>query len=403
MGFTARCFQTGYFRIGFAHLIVATSLILSGCQFELPNAYIYSEGNAVDFQLDLKAPKEATITDVTVAESQWGHLQIEDAQTLSFNFAPSSTLIASAANSSNASTLKKETIPYTVTYSDGSIKEGDIFIKTEIGAKATSKDSTPLNLLSMKGTHNSYHVHPPLLFHPSHAYSHPALYEQLDRDGVRAFELDVHKNPFTGQFEIYHIQGIDQVSTCYTLERCLDHLKLWSDHNENHEPVFIWLEVKAFSGGAPIHNLDALDAFLFEQMGEKMLSPDEFKQSYSSVRERIETVGWPTVDDSRGKFIFVLLNGSDYMEGYTHGLQNIDGRAMFPRVEQDQFNSGWAAFAKGSVSNDEAMALAKSLGIMTAANACSASTNAEDCAEQLAAGVNAGINMIKTDDSGLVF
>lgn len=396
-------FRTGYFRIGFAHLICTASLVLSGCQFELPNTYIYSEGEAVEFQLDLKSPKDATIAEVTVGESQLGLVQIQDEQSLSFNFAPSLSQLTSSVTATNITSTQKESLPYTVTYSDGSVKEGEVFIKTEIGSKTSSKDSRPLNTLLMRGTHNSYHVHPPLLFHPSHAYSHPALYEQLDRDGVRAFELDVHKNPFTGQFEIYHIQGIDQVSTCFTLERCLDHLKLWSSHNENHEPVFIWLEVKAFSGGAPIHDLDALDAFLFEQMGDRLLSPDEFKQPYSSVRERIETVGWPTVDESRGKFFFVLLNGSDYMDGYTYGLQNIDGRAMFPRVEQDQFDRGWAAFAKGSVSNDEAMALAKSLGIMTAANACSADTNAETCAEQLAAGTNAGINMIKTDNSGLVF
>ena len=379
------------------------SLILSGCQFELPNAYVYSENDEVDFQLDLKSPKGATISDVMIDESQWGLVQIEDEQTLSFSYAPSLALLGLTASSLNEAIIEKETLAYTVTYSDGSVKEGDVFIKNQIGSTIVSEDSRPLNTLSMKGTHNSYHVGPPLLFHPSHAYSHPALYEQLDRDGVRAFELDVHKSPFTGQFEVYHIQGVDEVSTCYTLERCLDQLKLWSDHNKDHEPVFIWLEVKDFTGGAKILDLDSLDAFLFTQMGEKLLSPDEFKQSYSDVRERIETVGWPTVDESRGKFIFVLLNGSDYMESYTYGLQDIDGRAMFPRVEEEQFTSGWAAFAKGSVIDDEEMALAKSLGIMTAANACSASTNAEKCAMQLSAGKSAGINMIKTDDSRLVF
>ena len=379
------------------------SIILAGCQSELPNAYVYSEGDKVDFQLDLKSPKGATISDITISESQWGLVQINDEQTLNFSYSPSLSLLTSTSNAPNTSAIEKESLAYTITYSDGSIKEGDIYIKTEIGPTIINQDSRPLNTLSMKGTHNSYHVSPPLLFHPSHAYSHPALYEQLDRDGVRAFELDIHKSPFTGQFEVYHIQGIDEVSTCYTFKRCLDQLKQWSDHNENHDPVFIWLEVKAFSGGAKIPNLDALDAFLFEQMGEKLLSPDSFKQPYSDVRERIETAGWPTVDESRGKFIFILLNGEDYMESYTYGLQDIDGRAMFPRVEEELFNSGWAAFAKGSVIDDEELALAKSLGIMTAANACSASTTAERCAEQLSAGTSAGINMIKTDNSRLIY
>jgi len=379
------------------------SVILAGCQFELPNVYVYSEGDKVEFQLDLKSPKGATISDVTVHESQWGLVQLHDEQALSFSYTPSLSLFTSTSSSPNFTTMEKETLAYTVTYSDGSIKEGDIYIKTEIDPSIINQDSRPLNTLSMKGTHNSYHVGPPLLFHPSHAYSHPALYEQLDRDGVRAFELDIHKSPFTGQFEVYHIQGIDEVSTCYTFKRCLDQLKQWSDHNENHDPVFIWLEVKAFSGGAKIPTLDALDAFLFEQMGERLLSPDSFKQPYSDVRERIETAGWPTVGESRGKFIFILLNGDDYMESYTYGLQDIDGRAMFPRVEEELFNSGWAAFAKGSVIDDEGLALAKSLGIMTAANACSASTSAERCAEQLSAGTSAGINMIKTDDSRLIF
>lgn len=391
-----------YSRFTIFFLCIA-SIILTGCQSELPNAYVYSEGDEVDFQIDLKSPKGATISDITIHESQWGLVQINDEQTLSFSYTPSLSFFTSASSSPNVTTTKKETLAYTVTYSDGTIKEGDIYIKTEIDPTIINQDSRPLNTLSMKGTHNSYHVGPPLLFHPSHAYSHPALYEQLDRDGVRAFELDIHKSPFTGQFEVYHIQGIDEVSTCYSFKRCLDQLKQWSDHNDNHEPVFIWLEVKAFSGGAKIPNLDALDAFLFEHMGEKLLSPDSFKQPYSNVRERIETAGWPTVDESRGKFIFILLNGEDYMESYTYGLQDINGRAMFPRVGEELFNSSWAAFAKGSVIDDEALALAKSLGIMTAANACSASTTPERCAEQLSAGVSAGINMIKTDDSRLNF
>lgn len=44
--------------------------------------------------------------------------------------------------------------------------------------------------------------------------------------------------------QVFHQDGIDQASSCKTLEGCLRLIKQWSDANPNHFPVFLRLDAK---------------------------------------------------------------------------------------------------------------------------------------------------------------
>ncbi|NJR42138.1 MAG: hypothetical protein HC767_05255 [Akkermansiaceae bacterium] len=44
--------------------------------------------------------------------------------------------------------------------------------------------------------------------------------------------------------QVFHQDGIDQDSSCKTLEGCLQLLKQWSDSNPDHYPVFLRLDGK---------------------------------------------------------------------------------------------------------------------------------------------------------------
>jgi len=53
------------------------------------------------------------------------------------------------------------------------------------------------------------------------------------------------------------------------------------------------------------------------------------------VRTALETDGWPTLGDSRGKLLLWLLEIGDYRSAYTHGDTSLDGRLMFVKSDLD--------------------------------------------------------------------
>ena len=103
-------------------------------------------------------------------------------------------------------------------------------------------DQLRVDEITMKCTHNSYHVEPEFPAVDSHRYTHLPLDQQLGQQGVRAFELDIHVGT---DFPVFHIPlGIDDVSTCPTLAACLEGVRTWSEQNPGHHLVVVWVEIK---------------------------------------------------------------------------------------------------------------------------------------------------------------
>ncbi|MEZ4466194.1 MAG: hypothetical protein R3F43_17505 [bacterium] len=74
--------------------------------------------------------------------------------------------------------------------------------------------------------HNSYHMRPQMVFHPSHDYSHAPLDVQVGDQGVRQLELDLRKDP--ERLRRLHLPLIDPETVCYAFEDCLRTLDRWS-------------------------------------------------------------------------------------------------------------------------------------------------------------------------------
>src|SRR4029079_18346582 len=85
-----------------------------------------------------------------------------------------------------------------------------------------------LNQMQALGTHNSYHEYPqggldgiPQL----QDFDEPRAM-QLQSQGVRQFELDVHVNIApAGTFSVLHIEGVDENTTCTAFLDCLNTTK----------------------------------------------------------------------------------------------------------------------------------------------------------------------------------
>ena len=249
-------------------------------------------------------------------------------------------------------------------------------------------EDVALNELQFVGSHNSYHVAPeaPILqwlafgasVVPDVAtalgdpqqlnYTHAPLPTQLDR-GVRSFELDIFADPTGGRFaapllpqllyldvarptgmdvpgmKVIHIQDIDFRSTCPTLIGCLGELRTWSDANPDHLPVIINLELKEDELPAPFNGtpivpfdaaqLDAVDAEITSVLGDRLITPDDVRGDAADLRTAITTVGWPSVADSRGRFLFFIDNAGK-REAYLEGHPSLQGRVMFTSSGEGQ-------------------------------------------------------------------
>ena len=253
----------------------------------------------------------------------------------------------------------------------------------------TTQPVTPLaiNHLQVIGSHNSFHLKPQAtLFEgitavspelaESIEYSHRSLTEQLERFGIRQFEIDVFADPEGGLYsnraanavvgldpvapepelqepgyKVLHTQDYDYETTCLTLVLCLAEIEAWSSANPNHLPVMIMLEIKtqsvpdaAAAAGidltidlpwtTPVATsaelLDALDAEIASVFDrDQLITPDDVRGDAATLEAAVLERGWPTIEDGRGNVLFLLNNQGDTRDMYLDGRPNIEGRPMF--------------------------------------------------------------------------
>ena len=245
-------------------------------------------------------------------------------------------------------------------------------------------DAIGLNQLQYLGSHNSYKTTPSLgllaalglgaaavpelagsgLDPAQLNYGHRPLTQQLD-SGIRSFELDIWADPTGGRFaaplaaqllgqpypagvgdpgfKVLHIQEIDYLSTCPTLVGCLQEMTAWSDAHPGHLPITINLELKQDPLPPPFDvtpiqefdaaQLDALDADITAVLGDRLITPDDVRGTAPDLRTAVTTSGsgggWPTVADSRGRFLLFLDNGGTLATRYLSGHPSLEGRVLF--------------------------------------------------------------------------
>ena len=306
-------------------------------------------------------------------------------------------------------------------------------------------DQLRLNDAQVLGSHNSYHViQPPevmellRLFSPELAdsleYSHLPLPEQFTDQGIRQIELDVFADregglyadpagprlaqiPFEPDpamdepgFKVFHVQDIDQTSTCPTLVACLEEVRQWSADNPDHLPIMILVEVKQDAIPDPVDagfvipetigaaDLDALDdeiRSVFDD--EQVITPDEVRGDRDSLEEAVLSDGWPTLAESRGRVMFALDNGGDVLDLYVDGHPSLEGRMMFASAER---GTPEAAFLKlnDPVADAEAIRSAVEAGyvVRTRADADTAQARTGDDT-MLDAALVSGAQWISTD------
>ena len=259
-----------------------------------------------------------------------------------------------------------------------------------------------LNHLTMKGTHNSYHVKTPgvAILDPENNYTHADLDVQADRLGVRQFELDVHYIPGMG-LRVYHTT-LDPSTNCEGFAGCMSILLNWSISNPNHAPFWIFVEPK----NAPlvVDELNILEMIQDEISAtwpaNKTLTPAEVQGGAPDLRTAITTNGWPTLEESRGKTLFVLLDKTEIRDLYVERNPTLENQTMFAIVEENHSLASIISFVNPETHGDR-LRNASEMGFMVRTRPDEATNEAQEVNySRFQLALDTGANFITTDFPG---
>ncbi len=221
-------------------------------------------------------------------------------------------------------------------------------------------ESLRLNQLQMVGTHNSYHQRQESPQGHSKAilaewnYSHAPLEVQLDR-GVRSLALDLH---YTGDdFEVFHLPKVDEGTSCRNLAEALQQVRNWSAKHPRHVPLVVFLEIKE-EGTRFDSRLKAVDTQGFEKLDRlittifapaEMITPSNVQGELPTLREAIETRGWPTLAESRGRVIFVLNEKGKIRNLYQQDAEASPARPIFVRSDASRSDAAFTVVGNAKI------------------------------------------------------
>jgi hypothetical protein len=153
------------------------------------------------------------------------------------------------------------------------------------------------NEIRQISSHNSY----------NDAGRKPCLPAQF-QSGVRSFELDLHPQRDTDNWQIFHfLPWADYVQD---LKSALALFNTIHTDNPDHEVITIWLQVDQWTAG---HLPADLNRLIDHELPSIVYTPREFalrNPNANNLREVVKTNGWPRLDALKNKFIFVIM-GSD--------------------------------------------------------------------------------------------
>ena len=315
------------------------------------------------------------------------------------------------------------------------------------GHDGPAQDELRLNQMQVLATHNSYHPYPageptatlvgqvlgPLASIVD--YRHPTLEQQLDI-GVRSFELDVWADPQGGNYarrpmlgtvggdpetgiaeleepglKVLHIAQIDAESTCWTFVECLRQLKRWSDANPLHAPIMVMIEIKDIDffetatylpvtpwTAAEYDNLDQEIRSVLPP--EKLITPDDVQGGYSTLEGAVLAKQWPTLAQSRGKFLFTSCNclaADRQRKDYVRADGSLKDRVLFPSSRPGNPDAAFVLLDDPKVNFDEIQQLvAAGYIVRTRADANTKEARTNDYSTQQAAFAS-GAQFVSTD------
>ncbi|MBM4343179.1 MAG: hypothetical protein FJ100_07345 [Deltaproteobacteria bacterium] len=188
-----------------------------------------------------------------------------------------------------------------------------------------------LHHVQMLGTHNSYHVAKPKPLVAQWDYTHSPLAVQLDQEGVRAFEFDLHFVAPGMPIEVKHVPGMDDGTRCATIGDCLGQLKAWSDAHPCHHPLVVTLEAKdELTAEDVADHLPQLEQQILAAVpGDRLVKPDDLRGSFADLASAAAAGNWPTLGQSRGKLLVIAYDKEELFSKYKKLRPGLQGAPFF--------------------------------------------------------------------------
>jgi len=303
-----------------------------------------------------------------------------------------------------------------------------------------------LHQIQLLGTHNSYHLEPDpaamaliRLAAPreadANAYSHRPLEEQLDRLGLRLFELDLYRDDEGGKFakplayvtalqqgadvpahdpqgvllrrgtKVLHSPDFDFRTHVYSLRDALRTMRDWSLRHVGHLPLFVLLELKQDSYSPLLRplawdpaGLESLEKEILEIVPrDAILAPDDVRGCYGALRDAVRGQGWPPLNETRGKMVFLLDNEDAIRDAYLRDDAALRGRLMFTSVGIDHPAAAWMKRNDPVRSFDEIQSLVRAgFLVRTRADEGTVQARSND-AQRRERALSSGAQLISTD------
>ena len=236
-------------------------------------------------------------------------------------------------------------------------------------------------------------------------YKQPLVLKKLNEKGVATLAYDTASELSKGGLKTLHVADIDFRSHCLMFKNCLIEVKQWSDSNPDHVPIIITINPKdsgskepGFARVLPFTPavLDSLDQEILAVFSpDDLITPDFVQGESSSLREAVTSEGWPALNVSKGKVLFVLDAGPVITEMYIKN--SLKGRPMFPNVDEDDPNAAFFIMNDPKAESVKIMERVKAgFMVRTRADADTREARLQDYS-RLEAAVASGAQLISTD------
>jgi hypothetical protein len=253
---------------------------------------------------------------------------------------------------------------------------------TQAATAADRDGSLKLNQIQRVGTAESYKLEPSdgLLrlirmggkrSEQALDFGQPSLTAQLD-DGAGSLSFDIAYDPQGGLlksptgasmadelldkdyvtamsqpgFKVIHVLDVDYKSSCLTLKACLNEVAGWSRIHPDHLPLVIAIssndEKTPMPGATKPLPFDEAAAGALEQEIQsvfkpaEIITPLEVKAGCATLRQAVLAGGWPSLDSTRGKVLFVFHDEARKTALYHGGL-------MFVTTDENSPDAGFVA------------------------------------------------------------
>lgn len=263
-------------------------------------------------------------------------------------------------------------------------------------------------------------------------YGHISLEKQLD-SGLRQLEIDVVHDPAGNQyndpelarrlnerwltteeqqqlarpgFKVLHIPHVDVQSHCIDLTGCLKKLRSWSEAHPDHFPIVVLMNAKEnqpsfIESPAPApfspETYDQLNDEIRAQLKGRLVTPDNVRGAFGTLREAILKRGWPDADALRGKFIFVFDGNGEQNVRFMKNHAGLEGRAMFTSLPADDAGAAFMIINDPFGQHENIRKrVAEGFLVRTRADADFTDSNEEKAAQKMAA-FTSGAQIISTD------